>query len=418
MKKLNADDLFNIANGATFLASGGGGSIKTAYAFISDILQANKEVELAQVSELGAKDLGCVVGAMGSPESFDKIGLNGAEARAVDVINDNISGELNFTIPVETGSNLFVAMLAATKCFSPAVMADGDGAGRSVPTLNCLSYSHVINATPFALLNSAHGEVGGGDTEGNIVLNLKNTGAAEQAQIVEKLARPVLSTKGSFDGIAAIAGWHMTGKEANQALMPGTISRAMTLGQVIASAAEDSEVIDKLSDYLSLNTDNKAYNLSASNDPFVLRKVERFSQGGFDFNRLYFSQGEVNLIVINQNENLLVWDTRYPNPITICPDLICMLGHLDNRKQVSILKKMEGVDDITLNKAKNALRGMHGLSVEDVVDGQEVYLFGITSSNKDMTYIETFNQLAQNFGYFGPYKPVSELLMSGVRDNG
>ena len=410
MRRLDANDLFNIANGATFLASGGGGSVKTAYSFIAELLKLNADVELASLNELDESQVGCVVGAMGSPESFEKVGLNGAESRAVDAINDNIDSTLSFTIPVETGANLFVAMLAAAKKFAQPIMVDADGAGRSVPTLSCLSFSNVVNATPFALLNAAHGDQGGGYVAGNLLLNLKDTRATEQAKIVEMVARPVLATKGSFDGIAAIAGWHMNGAQANDALIAGCISKALDLGQVLSSERDDKKVIGKLAEFLTTSCDSPLYNLSASQAPFLLEKIERSSSGGFDYNRMYFKQGDVKLVVINQNENLLVWNTLSPNPMTICPDLICMLGKLDTSLQSEIKDKLSGLNESEVQSAQLALQGWHGLSVEDLTEGQEVYLFGVATNNKNPTYVKTFNELAQQFGYFGPYKPISELL--------
>lgn len=406
MKRLEAEDLFSIANGATLLASGGGGSVKTAYSFISELLRQKARVELAELGELREQDTGCVVGAMGSPESFEKIGLNGAESRAIEVINNNIDKPVNFTIPVETGSNLFVAMLAAAKTLEPAIMVDADGAGRSVPTLSCLSYSNEVNATPFALLNAAHGDLGGGDVAGDLLLNLKDTPAPEQANIVEMVARPVLSTAGSFDGIAAIAGWVMNGDVAQQALISGSISKAMQLGQLLSNCESAKDALVRLSNYFSSECDTQLYNLSVSDEPFRLTKLEPFSSGGFDYHRMYFSQGERELIIINQNENLLVWDPKLTHPVTICPDLICMLGKLNPELQREISIK---VPDEYIQMAGTALNQWHGLSVEDLKEGQEVYLFSLPASSQSPENRHTFARLVQQFGYYGPYKSVASL---------
>lgn len=349
MKPLSTAALFNIVNGSTLLASGGGGSIKTAYSFVRQILEQDESIMLCQTQSLKSSDYGVVVGAMGSPESFARIGLQGAETRAVDVMqNLNPAKKITFTISVETGSNIFVAMLAAAKTLKPAMVVDADGAGRSVPTLSCLSYSSKINITPFVVLNAPHGEA---DVEGDIVLNLPHisdegsSGSEKkkaQASIIENMVRPILSSKGSFDGIGAISGWLMSAKQAESALVEGTISAAQSIGQELNQySVVDPTILQHLAQFLEKRFHTQMYSLSENNSPFKLKKIESVSKGGFDFNKLTFTQTIMGqhkeLIVINQNENLLLWDSNKDHPLTICPDSICMLGKLDKTIKDEIL---------------------------------------------------------------------------------
>ncbi|QUX90101.1 hypothetical protein CYL31_01225 [Marinomonas sp. A3A] len=423
MTILTTEALFNIVNGSTLLASGGGGSIKTAYSFVSQIIETGKTITLSSSNKMKNSDYGVVVGAMGSPESFEKIGLQGAEKRAVEVMQDlNESKKITFTISVETGSNIFVAMLAAAKTLDPALIIDADGAGRSVPTLSCLSYSSQINITPFVVLNAPHGKA---LVEGNIVLNLphisdEDTGGAAkkkaQASIIENMVRPILSSEGSFDGVGAISGWIMNGDQAQSALVPNTISMAQSIGGALNQFATDGKnVVHLIAAFLKLEFGIPLYSLSENNAPFTLTSKESVSQGGFDFNKLSFTQ-TVNdrvreLIVINQNENLLIWDKDKDHPLTICPDSICMLGKLDETIKDDILAGLSSLSDIEKEKADTSLSGWHGLSVEDIVEGQEVYLFSLPSpetlknDNK-----EVFSALAKQFGYYGSYESLDKLL--------
>ena len=420
MINLTNKALLNIVNGSTLLASGGGGSIKTAYSFVNQIVETGKVITLCPPNAMKSSDFGVVVGAMGSPESFEKIGLQGAEKRAVEVMQDlNKLKKITFTISVETGSNIFVAMLAAAKTLEPALVIDADGAGRSVPTLSCLSYSSKINITPFVVLNAPHGKA---QVEGNIVLNLPHISDKDsdeaakkkaQASIIENMVRPILSSEGSFDGVGAISGWIMNGDQAKFALVPNTISMAQSIGGALNQFATDGKnVVHLLAAFLKLEFGIPLYSLSENNAPFTLTSKESVSQGGFDFNKLSFTQtvngSEKELIVINQNENLLLWDKDKDHPLTICPDSICMLGLLDKTIKEDILKS---VSDDLKKEAEVSLSGWHGLSVEDIVKGQEVYLFSLPSpetlknDNK-----EIFSDLAKQFGYYGSYEPLDKLL--------
>ncbi|SHE89546.1 hypothetical protein SAMN02745753_00998 [Marinomonas polaris DSM 16579] len=422
MTILTTEALFNIVNGSTLLASGGGGSIKTAYSFVNQIVETKKSITLCSPGSMKHSDFGVVVGAMGSPESFEKIGLQGAEKRAVEVMQDlNKSKRINFTISVETGSNIFVAMLAAAKTLDPALVIDADGAGRSVPTLSCLSYSSKINITPFVVLNAPHGEV---LVEGDIVLNLPQisdgdlgeaTKKKAQASIVENMVRPILSSEGSFDGVGAISGWIMNGNQAKSALVSNTISMAQSIGEQLNKfKVDDKNIIHDLAVFL--NTLNiSLYSLSETNSPFILKSKDSVSQGGFDFNKLSFTQtvsGRVReQIVINQNENLLIWDKDKDHPLTICPDSICMLGKLDETIKDDILAGLSSLSGIEKEEADTSLSGWHGLSVEDLVEGQEVYLFSLpapeTLKNENQ---EVFSALAKQFGYYGSYESLDKLL--------
>lgn len=423
MTILTTEALFNIVNGSTLLASGGGGSIKTAYSFVSQIIETGKTITLCSSSKMKSSDYGIVVGAMGSPESFEKIGLQGAEKRAVELMQDlNKSKKITFTISVETGSNIFVAMLAAAKTLEPALVIDADGAGRSVPTLSCLSYSSQINITPFVVLNSPHGKA---QVEGNIVLNLPHIsdedseGAVKkkaQASIVENMVRPILSSQNSFDGVGAISGWIMNGDQAKSALVPKTISMAQRIGYILSQLLlDDKNIIDHLAAFLKLEFGIPLYSLSENNSPFTLRSKESVSQGGFDFNKLSFTQTvkgrEKELFVINQNENLLLWDKDKDHPLTICPDSICMLGKLDETIADDILTGISSLSDDVKEMANISLNGWHGLSVEDVVEGQDVYLFSLpapeTLKNDNK---EVFSALAKQFGYYGSYESLDKLL--------
>ncbi|MBU0801294.1 MAG: DUF917 domain-containing protein, partial [Alphaproteobacteria bacterium] len=149
---------------------------------------------------------------------------------------------------------------------------------------------------------------------------------------------------------------------------------------------------------------------------FILKSKDSVSQGGFDFNKMYFTQivngRERELIVINQNENLLIWDKDKDHPLTICPDSICMLGKLDKAISDEIIASLNTLTDEMKKEAVKSLSGWHGLSVEDVVEGQEVYLFSLPApetlkkENK-----EVFSDLAKQFGYYGAYEPLDMLLV-------
>jgi len=411
MSKLNSQNLYDIANGSTLLASGGGGSIKTAYGFIKQIIQQEADVELRLPAELEAQSWGGVVAAMGSPKSFEKIGLQGSETGALKSLEKATSHTMSFTIPVETGSNIFVAMLSALKQDPPIFVADGDGAGRSVPTLSCLAFSEDVAACPFTLLNAVHDQ---SQVQGAIVIDLEDEGNfVEQASIAEATIRPILQTKGSFDGIGSIAGWSMTAEMAQTALIKGTISTSQYIGECLRlhKPIDKDELSPELVADLA-ETLSKPYFLFPNRNKCTFVGAEEVNKGdGFDYSLLRFSQGkgkDLNEIrIVNQNENLIAWNTKVSHPIAMAPDLICCLGNIgiDLKKQI-----LDGFDEQEQVIAEQSLNGLHGLSVEDLTPGQEVYLFSLSASERlKADTNNVFKKLREQFGYFGPYIPINEL---------
>jgi DUF917 family protein len=410
MNKLNAQNLYDIANGSTLLASGGGGSIKTAYSFIRQINQQKSAVDLRLPAELEAESWGGVVAAMGSPKSFEEIGLRGSETLALKALEKSTSQRMSFTIPVETGSNIFVAMLSALKQEPPIFVVDGDGAGRSVPTLSCLTFSENVAACPFALLNAAKGE---DPVQGAIVINLEEeTNFVKQAAIVEATTRPILQTKGSFDGIASISGWAMTAETAQTALIKGTISISQYLGECLREYSDIDN--DELNHEFVANLAEKAiapYFLFPNRKKCTFVGIKSINKGdGFDHSLLHFTQDENGknneIVIINQNENLLAWNTQIDHPIAMAPDLICCVGNIGTDLKEKILTDFEGQER---EIAEQSLSGLHGLSVEDLTPGQVVYLFSLPANDRlkqDTNNI--FQQLRAQFGYFGPYVSINQ----------
>ncbi|WP_260258597.1 DUF917 domain-containing protein [Vibrio intestinalis] len=417
METLKIEHLFEIANGSTLLASGGGGSIKTAYGFIAKIAQEQQQgnpVKLAKLDDLNTNDYGAVVAAMGSPKSFERIGLKGAETRAFSTLEknvqqQNIADKLSYTISVETGSNIFVAMLAALK-HTPAIqLVDADGAGRSVPTLSSLTFTQEVPATPF-VLRPAHENVPGAQFANGLTLNLtSDSNPVEQAQITEFTIRPMLANPDSFDGIGAIAGWPMSVQQAKSALVPNTISLSRDIGHSLATSG-DNQPLAALRHYLAMQHDITLTPLFDNDLPCIVDKVSAKSEGGFDFTELRFKQTkeilndhnakEQEMVVLNQNENLIAWNTSQPAPIDMCPNLICMIGKIDAELIEEIIAPLTEEDK---QLAYPHLNSLHGLSVEDVKEKQQVYLFSLPPHAKLKTEqaVQNFNSMLQSFGYFG-----------------
>lgn len=174
-KTLNIEDIKNVAQGACFLASGGGGSLQLA---LTEIIPAffNSETQINLVGLDGLNwegDWGAVVAGMGSPlKLFEDPKLVKAAIPAYEVLADlcfsfKAAGKerykslslMDFCLPVEIGAvNSLVPMIVADgtpPILYPFVMKtvviDADGAGRAVPTLPLTTYARQIPIYPNVL---------------------------------------------------------------------------------------------------------------------------------------------------------------------------------------------------------------------------------------------------------------------------
>lgn len=380
MNKLEKEELYDIANGATLLASGGGGSKTMPELLIPEILTLTDNVVIKSINEVEGDEWGAVVGAMGSPIAFEKVGLKKAALRATERLESAKGMKLSYTIAVETGSNIFVAMLAGVQKNRKLFIVDGDGVGRAVPTLECLSYAYDVPVSPFTLANASNKDMGE-DNPIDITVNIETKELVEGPLQIEQLVRPIISTHKEFDGVAGIAGWMMNGKDLSdkKPLIEGTISFAQKIGKTIREGAGDPILAlrELFGDSMYLLLPGNGIG-ELVNDP----QAAETTSGGFDHGDMIFKKGDTLIHIINQNENLIAWDTGKGRPVAMAPDLICYL-------------RPDGT----------------ALSNPDLKQYDNVYLIGIKANPRlrESPLKEAFLNVLKGVGYYGAYIPIEDL---------
>jgi DUF917 family protein len=360
MRYLNRQQLLDITNGAHFLASGGGGAMAVGLDVIEKILTVSDQVTLLSVDDIKDDDWGCVLAAMGSCEAEKRVGIHGGTYRAFHLLSEIKSKPFGFAIPVETGDNIFLAMLTAVR--SGIGVLDGDGAGRAVPSLAMLTFSDAAPVAPFVIASEA-------DLT-NSELNAKTVLYAEQSTDIETMARPFLSV---FSEIGGIAGWAMSGQQLRQgqAVIPGTISRAERVGSVLREAREKglsplSALQHELGEAMTLLFEGRIVALSEATSGGFDRGVTEFEVLGTQ-RRIY---------IVNQNENLIAWDAEQKTPLVTAPDLICYLRP----------------DGTALTNA-------------DTQVGDQLFVCAVKADSRlyQQPLLKAFQTALQNVGYFGEF---------------
>lgn len=222
---ITADMIGEIAIGAAFLGTGGGGDPYIGAVLCREALDRYGPVELLSLPEVPDDAAVFVAAAMGAPTVLIEKLMSLEEAdcavralerrlgrKATAIISAEIGG-VNATLPIA-----FAAMRGVP-------LIDADGMGRAFPSLEMCSFSvSGISCSPVALA----------DEYGNSVVV-----EAQSDKVAEKLARPVVTAMGAS---TALSCYPMTGAQAKGAAVPGTISAALAIGRAIGGTSEQAPV--------------------------------------------------------------------------------------------------------------------------------------------------------------------------------
>ncbi|GFE51201.1 hypothetical protein So717_29540 [Roseobacter cerasinus] len=295
-------DMADIALGGAFLGTGGGGDPYIGRLMAQQAIDRHGPVEVVDVAALDDDALLIPVAMMGAPTvMLEKLpqgdeaisALRSLEAvlgQKADAIFCIEAGGLNSTIPIA---------VAAT---ARLPLVDGDGMGRAFPELQMVSMTMFgIQACPMAMA----------DEKGNtLVLN------AVDNLSTEKFARVVTVEMG---GAALIALFPMTGAQAKEAILRGSLSLITNIGRIVRAEQEaNRHPADRLSNELN------GMRLFEGRVTDVERRTEGgFARGQARIEGLDRFHGRT-LILRFQNEFLLAveGENQYR---AMTPDLICLL---------------------------------------------------------------------------------------------
>ena len=231
---IGADDLEALARGAAVLGTGGGGDPYIGRLLAAQALREHGPVRLVDPADLPDGAVVFPVAMMGAPTvmvektpSTERIGAAvAALAEFLGVTPTHIAcieaGGVNSTFP----------LVAAAQLGLPVV--DGDGMGRAFPELQMvLPTLSGIPCTPMSIA----------DEKGNIgVLSTVDNHAAEA------LARSLTITMGCA---AIISNYVMSGAQAREALVPGTLSLCTRIGRRLDRVrAEHGDAVTAVADEL------------------------------------------------------------------------------------------------------------------------------------------------------------------------
>lgn len=308
MRTLNGQQLEDLIRGCTILGTGGGGSPKRGLQLIQSDLSAGREFKLISLEEVPDDALVASPYMCGSvsPERVGKGASQGdMEMECLDAfkaLEEYLGQKFYAAIATEIGGgNTAVALSVAARLGIPIV--DADPAGRSVPELQHTTfYIKNVSISPLAVATA----------KGDVVI-LKEVADDFRAEILVRALAVVSGNR------AGVTDHPLQGQALQGSVIPGTLSRAMSIGKAVREALSSNK--DPVE---AATLAGKGYRLFKGVVTQASWKIEE----GFTIGELFIS-GQVDnhghqYRIWYKNEHIVSWFDDEPD-VTV-PDLICVLN--------------------------------------------------------------------------------------------
>ena len=296
---ITSDLIPDLARGAAVLGTGGGGDPYIGALLATQALREHGDVTVLTLDEVPADAVVLTVAMMGAPTvmveklpSLDEVtapvhALGTYLGRPVTHIACAEIGGVNSTIPIAAAAALGLPLL------------DADGMGRAFPELQMvLPTLSGITASPLAF----------SDEKGNVgVLQTVDN------SWTERIARVACVEMGCS---VMISGFPMSGEQAREALVPGSLAHCLEIGRGIVAAREAKA--DPVERTVAVLGGRELFSGKVVD-------VQRATTTGFARGRARIEDADATLTLSFQNEHLVAEaDGR---TLVTTPDLIIVLEH-------------------------------------------------------------------------------------------
>jgi len=339
MIKYNYNQICEMLVGSAFLSGGGGGSLKAGIRLFDHLKEETLtlyELEDLVDTKETESEYTAILAAMGTPSKIDEHDLSSVLSNAIHQMRKRCTActpykEITHIMPVEYGgvNTAIPIYLALTdKDFK---LADADGSGRSVPSLDTTLVSlNGASITPFVMAN---------EKNDSICVDLsEDVNATQCEEVCHDLFHANL-----YGSVAGVSGWPIKSSELAQYANPSSLSYAQLLGSYITKYKESKKDNPEQSvfSYLTEHMEGfEAKELASNSNGFVTT----LSKAG---TRLLNNGQEMGFIEIKtkSEEQTIRWEIHFINeslvlyqsskfsmgaPIMTAPDVICLYDETDD----------------------------------------------------------------------------------------
>jgi DUF917 family protein len=214
--KIEHTHLDDLALGSVFLATGGGGDPYVPRLIAEQAIKQFGAVEVIDPSELSDDAYVVAIGSVGAPTvSLELLPSVEDAARTLEAFEKHVGVKVDAVASFEIGGGNSLIPIVAAAGRGLAVI-DGDGMGRALPEAQMMSYAIAgVKPTPAVAYDYA----------GNVA-----TFSTNSTEVYERHIRSLAMAAG---GMITTAEHPMTGRELKDAIIPGTLSFSIKLGQTL-----------------------------------------------------------------------------------------------------------------------------------------------------------------------------------------
>lgn len=312
-KIFEKQDIIDLCMGATVLGTGGGGAPELGIHLLNRAYEAGKVIKMISVDDVPDDEIVVFPAGIGSvapseqKERYDEVfkqkimGADSPLLQALEIMESTLEQKVYGAVAVELGG-YNTALAAFLGALAGIPFVDADTIGRAKPELEmqCLGL-HGVPITPMVLA----------DVWGNTIVALH----AENYRAAERIARSMAVIGGGTTAVRC----PMSGKRLKETIIPGTVSKALKVGQALREAREQKadpvEAIIQASEGIRLFEG-------------VVDKYDWEDREGFLWGNLFIT-GEnqysgQSLRIWLKNENEISW--LNDRPFIMTPDSLCILN--------------------------------------------------------------------------------------------
>lgn len=303
---LTSEQLLDLAVGAAFLGTGGGGDPYVGRLMVQQCLDEGLTVEIISPETIDDDALVIPTAMIGAPTVLVEKLPSGLEAiQSLQHLERHLGRKADATMPIEIGGiNSTIPLVVGARLGLPVV--DADGMGRAFPFLEMETFGvYGVSGSPLAISDE--------DGDSAIIEAVDN-------RQMEWMARAIAIRMG---GCAYIAEYPMSGTDVKRTAVPHTLTLAIRIGEVLRLARKAHEnPIEALIRFLP----NTLYRYGRIIHVGKITDVMRETKAGFSIGKVTIgghSDSTPPMEIEIQNENLIARVDGYVRAIV--PDLICIM---------------------------------------------------------------------------------------------
>jgi DUF917 family protein len=303
---IGVDDLEDLARGAAFLGTGGGGDPYIGRLFAQESFARYGVPRIMDASDVPDNALVCSIAGFGAPTVQVEKLIRGDEVMAaLKTLEAHLGRSIDALVPAEIGGgNSLLPLAIAAMRGLPVV--DGDGMGRAFPELQMNSFSlEGIRSTPLVVIDEFHNSA---------IIDAVND------RVAEGMARALSIQMGLRVFVACFP---MSGAQLKSAVVRGTLSAALRVGRAIRLGRSRGDAVAAVIECLA---STQPYGMGYVVFDGKIADLQRNTADGFAFGtcRLASLDGSNHDAIVEfQNENLVV--RRNEMVLAVVPDLICIV---------------------------------------------------------------------------------------------